>query len=37
VRTEDLGDLTSTGDTDTDVNVGEALLAEEEDGLEDLA
>ena len=34
--TVDLGGLTTTTDTDADINVGETLLAEEEDGLEDL-
>lgn len=35
-RTVDLRSVTTTTDADADVNVCEALLAEEEDGLEDL-
>lgn len=34
--TVDLGGLTTTLDTDANIHVGEALLAEEEDGLEKL-
>ena len=37
MRTVNLGSSTTTLDTDTDVNVGEALLAENEDGLVDLS
>ena len=34
--TIDLGDITTTTDADADVNASEDLLAEDEDGLEDL-
>lgn len=36
MHTVDLGSLTTTTDTDADINVGETLLAEDKDGLEDL-
>lgn len=36
INTVDLGGLTTTTDTDADINVSEALLAKDQDGLENL-